>query len=201
MNINNCPACGSDRRHVASGRETVTFKGLDIVVDGMLSTACGNCGYVFVTSEQHDGNVAATRAAHVKQRADAKAAKGLLTGAELRAMREELGLNQKEAAELFGGGPVAFSKYENEDVAQSVAMDRLVRVIHRMGPFGLETLRAALRLGTATKAAPEHAELFVVTFEAPEGMPRTGRRGMTQATAQGTAPAAHDLTPHRHEMH
>jgi DNA-binding XRE family transcriptional regulator len=50
--------------------------------------------------------------------------KGLLASTQLRAMREDLGVTQKEASELVGGGPVAFSKYENEDVAQSVAMDR-----------------------------------------------------------------------------
>jgi hypothetical protein len=50
--------------------------------------------------------------------------KGLLASTQLRAMREDLGVTQKEASELVGGGPVVFSKYENEDVSQSVAMDR-----------------------------------------------------------------------------
>jgi putative zinc finger/helix-turn-helix YgiT family protein len=154
MNINHCPACGSDRLGAASRPESVAFKGLHVHVQNVLATECENCGYAFVTPKQHDANVGAARAAHVEQRATAKAAKGLLTGAELRAMREALGLSQKEAAELFGGGPVAFSKYENEDVAQSVAMDRLVRVIHSLGQSGLPVLRAAQeRQVTVTAAA------------------------------------------------
>jgi len=53
---------------------------------------------------------------------------GLLTGAQVRALREHLGINQSEAARIFGGGPVAFSKYESDDVSQSEAMDKLIRL-------------------------------------------------------------------------
>jgi HTH-type transcriptional regulator/antitoxin MqsA len=53
---------------------------------------------------------------------------GLLTGKEVRALRERLKLKQSEAARVFGGGPTAFSKYESDDVAQSAAMDKLLRV-------------------------------------------------------------------------
>jgi len=49
-------------------------------------------------------------------------------GAELRALRDRLGISQAQAARLFGGGPVAFSTYENDDLAQSEAMDRLIRL-------------------------------------------------------------------------
>jgi HTH-type transcriptional regulator/antitoxin MqsA len=52
---------------------------------------------------------------------------GLLTGAQVRALRERLGINQSEAAKIFGGGLVAFSKYESDDVSQSEAMDKLLR--------------------------------------------------------------------------
>jgi len=53
---------------------------------------------------------------------------GLLTGAEVRRPRRQLNLSQEEAARVFGGGPVAFSKYEADDVAQSAAMDKLLRL-------------------------------------------------------------------------
>ena len=57
-----------------------------------------------------------------------KQALHLLTGQQVRAIREKLGLTQNEAARLFGGGPVAFSKYENDDIIQSESMDKLLRV-------------------------------------------------------------------------
>ena len=56
---------------------------------------------------------------------------GLLTGDEITALRKQYQLTQAQAAKLFGGGPVAFSKYENDDVAQSEAMDTLLRLIRR----------------------------------------------------------------------
>ena len=47
---------------------------------------------------------------------------GLLKGAEITALRKQYQMTQGQAARLFGGGPVAFSKYENGDVAQSESM-------------------------------------------------------------------------------
>lgn len=56
---------------------------------------------------------------------------GLLAAADILALRRRYGLNQQQAAKLFGGGPVAFSKYENDDVAHSEAMDKLLRLVMR----------------------------------------------------------------------
>ncbi len=56
---------------------------------------------------------------------------GLLTGEEITALRKQYKMTQGQAAQLFGGGPAAFSKYENDDVAQSEAMDTLLRLVRR----------------------------------------------------------------------
>jgi HTH-type transcriptional regulator/antitoxin MqsA len=56
---------------------------------------------------------------------------GLLAGEEIRAIREKYGVTQAQAAKLFGGGPVAFSKYENDDVSHSEAMDNLLKLVRR----------------------------------------------------------------------
>lgn len=55
----------------------------------------------------------------------------LLSGSEILGLRKRYGLSQQQAAQLFGGGPVAFSKYENDDVAHSEAMDKLLRLVSR----------------------------------------------------------------------
>ena len=54
---------------------------------------------------------------------------GLLRADEIANLREAYGITQSQAARLFGGGPVAFSKYENNDVAQSESMDILLRLV------------------------------------------------------------------------
>lgn len=56
---------------------------------------------------------------------------GLLNGGEITALRKQYKLTQTQAAKLFGGGPVAFTKYENDDVMQSEAMDTLLRLVRR----------------------------------------------------------------------
>ena len=56
---------------------------------------------------------------------------GLLTGEEITALRKQYKMTQGQAAKLFGGGPVAFTKYENDDVMQSEAMDTLLRLVRR----------------------------------------------------------------------
>jgi len=197
MKTTHCPACGSDRLSLMSTPESVEFKGAHVHVARILSTTCESCEYSFATNEQHDANVAAARTAHVEQRAAVKIAKGLLTGAELRAAREGLGLNQKEAAELFGGGPVAFSKYENEDVTQSVAMDRLVRMVGHMGAFGVATLREASSakpmVATAATASPgAKPETFVVVFKVPADS-KAARTRLVQRPTPSVG--AFELTP------
>ncbi len=58
-----------------------------------------------------------------------KSVDGLMTGTEIVALRKQYRLTQDQAAKLFGGGPVAFSKYENDDVSQAESMDSLLRVM------------------------------------------------------------------------
>jgi len=82
---------------------------------------CDACGADPVFTDQIRRNqlkIADTKRAH----------DGLLTGAQIRGVRERLGLTQSQASEVFGGGANAFSKYERGDVMQSVAMDRLLKV-------------------------------------------------------------------------
>ncbi|MCW8354879.1 type II toxin-antitoxin system MqsA family antitoxin, partial [Marinomonas pontica] len=54
-------------------------------------------------------------------------------------LRKTWGLSQEQAAKVFGGGPVAFSKYEKDDVMQSDSMDRLLRMAEAF-PMMLEKL-------------------------------------------------------------
>ena len=89
--------------------------------------------------------------------ADAKRyADGLLVGDEIRAIRTQFDLSQQEAAELFGGGVNAFSKYERGDVLQSVAMDRLLRAT-AFYPFLIEFLREEARIAAGASGRVEVA--------------------------------------------
>lgn len=94
-----------------------------------------------------------------------KSVDGLLTGTEIVALRKQYGLTQDQAAKLFGGGPVAFSKYENDDVSQSESMDCLLRLVRRSEPAFWELvdekgMTHELRpLTTAKAASPKAASV------------------------------------------
>ena len=63
-----------------------------------------------------------------------------LTPDQIRVIREGLGLSQREAGNLLGGGPNAFAKYESGTLAPAAALANLLLVL-RDNPAALSTLR------------------------------------------------------------
>jgi HTH-type transcriptional regulator/antitoxin MqsA len=82
------------------------------------------------------------------QEARAWAKDAVLSPLAIRAIREQCGLSQKDAARVFGGGPKAFEKYEAGEVVPSAAMNRLLFLaaqrpqLFRKGRGGLKILKA-----------------------------------------------------------
>lgn len=132
-----CSICGEGHLQQQVGKNPVEYKGCTTELD-LFFSICDACG-----SEQSDASqLRANKRAMV---AFKKQVDGLLAGAEVRALREQLGLTQVGAAQVFGGGPVAFSKYESDDVAQSEAMDKLLRLSAEFPPaFEMLARRAGL---------------------------------------------------------
>ena len=118
-----CPICGEG--HVTDIVEQVEseYKGATAMLP-MHYQLCDTCHSDFAGSKESKLNKRAIMAFR-------KSVDGLLTGTEIVALRKQYGLKQDQAARLFGGGPVAFSKYENDDVAHSESMDSLLRLIRR----------------------------------------------------------------------
>src|SRR4051812_9399882 len=56
---------------------------------------------------------------------------GLLAPEEVRNVRKKLGLTQRDAGRIIGGGPNAFQKYESGEVLTSHAVSTLLRVLVR----------------------------------------------------------------------
>lgn len=67
---------------------------------------------------------------------------GLLSAADIKYIRLSLGLSIKDAGAIFGGGPVAFSKYENDDLIQSLPMDSALRLA-QSNPHSISALAKA----------------------------------------------------------
>ncbi|HEU4344421.1 MAG TPA: type II toxin-antitoxin system MqsA family antitoxin [Candidatus Binatia bacterium] len=166
---NVCPICGEGPLRVQVDKNVAEYKEHTGELD-LHFFVCDACGSEQTDATQLRANKRAMMA--FKKRVD-----GLLSGAEVRALRRQLKLSQAEAAKVFGGGPVAFSKYESDDVAQSEAMDRLLRLVAAV-PDALHYLQRQAGLGgdeavqwTTTRmvlAQEERHTLKVIASSSPE---------------------------------
>lgn len=121
--ILSCPMCDTlSPWEPRVSPETYEHHGKALPVEHIEYSVCRECGFDVILPDQKRRNDARVRDA--RRQMD-----GLLTGQEIRSVREDLGLTQHEAARLIGGGQNAFSKYERGEVTQSVAMDRLLRLL------------------------------------------------------------------------
>ncbi len=118
-----CPICGEGRMTAHVDPVETEYKGVKGLVP-LHYQLCDACMSDSAGATEMRANKRAVLAFR-------KHVDGLLTGSEITALRSRYRLNQKQAARLFGGGPVAFSKYENDDVAHSEAMDKLLRLVLR----------------------------------------------------------------------
>lgn len=117
-----CPICGDERLHETSRSILREFEGFRKEVP-FHASVCDSCGSETLTDQQAIFNK--------RQMTDFyREADGLLTGCQIKAIRDDLRLTQAAASKVFGGGKNAFTKYENGDVTQSVAMDKLIRTAY-----------------------------------------------------------------------
>jgi putative zinc finger/helix-turn-helix YgiT family protein len=70
-----------------------------------------------------------------------QAVSGAPAGVQIRAMRKAAKLTQAQAGTLLGGGPVAFSKYENDDLIPDAGMATLLRLLIS-NPMLVDQIRA-----------------------------------------------------------
>ncbi|PLK33723.1 type II toxin-antitoxin system MqsA family antitoxin [Klebsiella variicola] len=127
-----CPVCGDEGLHEMKTTILREFEGFKKEVP-FHASVCGSCGSETLTDQQAKFNK--------RQMTDFyRAANGLLTGSQIKAIRDDLHLTQSEAASIFGGGKNAFTKYENGDVTQSLALDKLIRTSYAV-PAAFNFLR------------------------------------------------------------
>jgi HTH-type transcriptional regulator/antitoxin MqsA len=117
-----CPFCDASPPMSTLARDRkMDFEGVTTIVHNLLYSKCGSCEMETVTPQQTRLNKRTIIEAH-------KSALGLLTAAEILELRHRLCITQIEAAQLFGGGINAFSKYENSTITQTKAMDNVLRL-------------------------------------------------------------------------
>lgn len=117
-----CPICAQGTLFPEERRNTVEYKEQQSDLPLHLSI-CDSCGSEITSPVQAKTNKRSMMAFR-------KEVDGLLPGSYVREYRMRRGLTVQDAGNILGGGPVAFSKYESDDVCQSQAMDNLLRVVN-----------------------------------------------------------------------
>jgi len=134
LNLNQCPLCSEGQvTELTRSRRFEHRHKVGIVA--LHFSSCNFCNAETVNDEQSILNRRELN--RFKKQVDQ-----VPLGSAIRAMRKLAELTQAQAGELFGGGPVAFSKYENDDLIPDEAMSNLLRLAIR-NPEIIEQLREA----------------------------------------------------------
>ena len=114
-----CVSCGNDHMQYESKNLSFSHKNQHIVVEAVEGWYSPDCGEAYL---EDNGRYAEACAALVRQTTVAEAAL-------IREARKKLGLTQREAGELFGGGVSAFSEYERGKTQAHKATLLLLRLL------------------------------------------------------------------------
>jgi HTH-type transcriptional regulator / antitoxin MqsA len=134
-----CPLCGGELVR-ENRRVTTSYRGHEQSYE-QPGQYCSSCGEAFL----HPADLAATAA--MRKDFD-RAVDRLLTSQEIKEVRARLGLTQRRAGELLGGGPMAFSKYERGLASQSRSTDILLRLL-AAGKISIEDIDEVEREGAS----------------------------------------------------
>ena len=131
-----CPCCGAAELIHDTRDQPYTYKGETTTIPSVTGDFCPACGEVVMNREDGDrysGLIGLfqrqVNAAYVDPDYIAK-------------VRKKLALDQREAAEIFGGGVNAFSRYENGKTKPPLALVKLLKVLDRH-PDLLDEIRTA----------------------------------------------------------
>ena len=120
-----CPVCGSaelvhDTRDIPH-----IYKGETTVIPAVTGDFCPSCGEVILDKEHGD------RLSQLMGIFQRQVNASIVDPSFIANVRKKLSLDQREAAELFGGGINAFSRYENGKTKPPLALLKLFKVLER----------------------------------------------------------------------
>lgn len=120
-----CPSCGA--AHLIHDTRDVpyTYKSETTSIPAVTGDYCPACGEIVLDREQGDryGDLIG----QFRRQVNAASVDPVF----IASIRKKLNLDQREAAELFGGGVNAFSRYENGRTKPPLALVQLFRLLDR----------------------------------------------------------------------
>jgi HTH-type transcriptional regulator/antitoxin MqsA len=131
-----CPVCGAAELMHDTRDLPYTYKGETTTIPAVTADFCSACDES-ITDMAETERVMREMQAFNKQVNAAIVDPGFIVS-----VRKKLGLDQREAAEIFGGGVNAFSRYENGKTKPPLSLVKLLKVLERH-PDLLSEIRTA----------------------------------------------------------
>ncbi|MFQ5510133.1 MAG: type II toxin-antitoxin system MqsA family antitoxin [Leptospirillia bacterium] len=131
-----CPSCSSGKLVQDTRDVPYTYKGEQTIIPEVAGLFCPACGESVLDA----GESRRTSAAMLEFNKQVNAS--IVDPAFIASVRRKLALDQREAAEIFGGGVNAFSRYENGKTRPPLALVKLLKVLDRH-PELLDEIKAA----------------------------------------------------------
>lgn len=120
-----CPACGGAELVHGTRDMPYTYKGQATTIAAVSGDFCPACGEAVLDTAGSDRVGAAMMAFQREVNAS------YVSPDYIAQVRHKLKLTQRDAAEIFGGGVNAFSRYESGTIRPPVALVKLLRVLDR----------------------------------------------------------------------
>jgi HTH-type transcriptional regulator/antitoxin MqsA len=130
-----CPACGAAQLVRGTRDLPLDYKGERSVVRSVTGEFCPTCGEAVLDASESRRVSAAMLSFHREVNATQ------VDPTFIAGVRKKLALDQREAAEIFGGGVNAFSRYESGRTRPPLALVKLLQVLNRH-PELLDEIRA-----------------------------------------------------------
>ncbi len=130
-----CPNCGAANLVHDTRDLPYTYKGETTLIPQATGDFCPACGeFVLDAAESR-------RTMNLMLEFNKQVNASIVDPEFIASVRKKLDLDQKEAAEIFGGGVNAFSRYENGKTKPPLALVKLLKVLDRH-PDLLDEVRA-----------------------------------------------------------
>ena len=131
-----CPSCGASNLVHDTRDLPYTYKGETTILPQVTGDFCHACDESILDAEE------SRRTMSLMLEFNKQVNASIVDPEFIASVRKKLDLDQKEAAEIFGGGVNAFSRYENGKTKPPLALVKLLKVLDRH-PDLLAEVRAA----------------------------------------------------------
>ena len=120
-----CPCCGAAELIHDTRDMPYTYKGESTTIPAVTGDFCPACAEVVLSCEHGD------RYSEMVGLFQRQVNAAYVDPGYIAMVRRKLDLDQRQAAELFGGGVNAFSRYENGKTKPSLALVKLLKLLDR----------------------------------------------------------------------